>query len=172
MSVDQQTTHQSPSEPFDPRTAIIVMGLLLLSFLALVVPWKQTFSSSTTRAEKQVGYDWIFSPPPPPLKWNGPNREEDERWSARIDLPRVLIPMGVVVIAMIGGLWLTFDLTARRVAQAAVQAGIREAVLANLVSNQKAAGASPELKKEPEDLDDLWDDNARNARPRGVPYGS
>lgn len=75
---------------------IIVAGLVALGFLTTYLPWTYTFYTSAVHREKPGGYHWIFDPPQPESNLGGAG--------VKVDVPRVLIPMAVVIVAMIAGI--------------------------------------------------------------------
>jgi hypothetical protein len=81
---------------------IIWTGIACLALLVLIVPWK-------AHKDYDAGYSFIFSPP---------RNEETDRYGKltgrfvpygeiRLDLPRIILPMFVVICATGAGAWLT-----------------------------------------------------------------
>jgi hypothetical protein len=74
---------------------IIWGGIACLGVLACYVPWTYTFWSSDVHSEKPGGYYLIFAPPAP--------ESGSHAFGVKVDVPRVVIPMVVVVCATIAG---------------------------------------------------------------------
>lgn len=81
------------------QKSIILAGVICLAVLACYLPWTYTFHTSAVHREKPAGYYFIFDPPQPEDKWGASG--------VKVDLPRVIIPMLVVVCATIAGVVLT-----------------------------------------------------------------
>jgi hypothetical protein len=88
------TSQTSLSWDFVRRTPaykkIICAGIVCLGILTCYVPWTYTFSGlQGIHSERAAGYHFIFYPPRP---------ESDSRaYGVKIDVPRMVIPMVVVV---------------------------------------------------------------------------
>jgi predicted GNAT family acetyltransferase len=78
---------------------IILAGIASLALLAAYVPWTYTIHLTERQSEKPAGYAFLFAPPQP--EHNNPG------CGVKVDLPRVIIPMGAVVCATIAGAYLT-----------------------------------------------------------------
>jgi len=81
------------------RKKIIWAGTACLGLLASYVPWTYTLYTSDFHREKPAGYYLIFDPPPP--------ESRNDRYGVKVDVPRVIIPMVIVVGATIAGVVLT-----------------------------------------------------------------
>lgn len=80
---------------------IVWAGISCLIILACWIPWTYTFYTSAIKMEKPAGYYCIFSQPAPEHN-SIPN-------GVQVDVPRVVIPMFVVLCATIAGVVLTND---------------------------------------------------------------
>jgi hypothetical protein len=81
---------------------ILGAGILFLVILACYVPWTFTFEGGERHyhIERSAGYAFISDPPKLP-------RDFPEPGGVKVDVPRVLIPMAVVIFATVAGLFLT-----------------------------------------------------------------
>lgn len=68
---------------------IVWAGLVCLAVLSVYVPWKHVLSEEGFYKESPAGYSFIFRPP------------NDSHWGVQIDLVRLLLPMGLVLIATV-----------------------------------------------------------------------
>jgi len=68
---------------------IVVAGIGCLALLVFVVPWQRNYEGHRVGPK---GYAFIFAPP---------------GGATEIDVPRMLIPMGLVVVATAAGVFLT-----------------------------------------------------------------
>jgi hypothetical protein len=81
------------------KQKIIGAGIMCLVPLALYIPWTYTFSGADgIHSEKPAGYHFIFDPPQP--------EKDNLRFGVKIDVPRVVIPMAVVVCVTVAGFML------------------------------------------------------------------
>jgi hypothetical protein len=85
------------------QVKIVVAGVVCLVVLACYVPWTYTFdagnSENRLHVERAGGYALLSDPPKLP----------GDFWKAggvKVDVPRVLIPMAVVVFATVAGVCL------------------------------------------------------------------
>jgi hypothetical protein len=78
---------------------IIVLGVACLGLLAVYVPWTHTVNFSGISREKPAGYQLITNPPAP--------EKSAPSYGVRINVPQMVIPMAVVLIATIAGVILT-----------------------------------------------------------------
>jgi hypothetical protein len=78
------------------QQACLVLGVITIFALSVYVPWTFTLDFQSMKMERAAGYSFLTSPPLPPKDAH----PRPDLWGAKVDVSRVLIPMGVVLLAM------------------------------------------------------------------------
>ncbi len=77
----------------------LIVGAVLLAFMALFPPWVQTFSFLSTHSEVAIGYFSLFEPPMP--KSDAPAygvRVDPTRWTIQLLVTVLLTGIAVVLL--------------------------------------------------------------------------
>ena len=93
------------------QKVVVWIGLAILAQISIYPPWTQTFYDLETPSVALAptsAYYWIFSPPGPPA-WVWDRAYESLKyvhsWGSRIDIVRLLVEWGVVILVFGGVAW-------------------------------------------------------------------
>lgn len=103
------------------RQSVICMGVMVLAVLASFVPWTYTFNHNGIHHEKPAGYHFIFTPPEPENQlpaFTGQSHTLKLGSGVKIDWPRAIMPMLLVVAATAAGVVVIREKPRTRTSQA------------------------------------------------------
>jgi hypothetical protein len=82
---------------------VLGIGLAFLAASLLIAPWTFTLEWQAIKMERSAGYSFLFWPPVPPKEAH----PRPDLWGVKVDVPRLVVTLAVVVLSTIGGVILT-----------------------------------------------------------------